>query len=831
VTAANPSRICSLAWVFRSLHLEQQDTNTRRNKTSREHIASLAKGDWQHDSNKNNNNLHLLQTINSVTESEPLSPSGRFTCIESCKHAHAYRQTHKMMSPSFEENEDDFAEVNDSTDNDQNQEQHTIENLRRTIRTMETSNLFLHPGHGHSFQPVVFFLSLTSKCARCQQRLHNVLFGGSQGLVRCVACGVYAHRSCALSKEYKWHTTCQVNVIPSSSMSSDEEIEFVREGDKQDTEDVFYEREGGDYDLMEGAALPSDPWESAHTIEGKVVDTITLPATSASPERNGHSSEAGEDAVEVTPLHYANHPFASVSRALQENIMAHFKRKTDETDCGYVLESADVLAEPQIPADDASAAESSSHPVVKFATGTMEVVRQSYKMSRQLGVATVAGGVAGGVAGLAMAGPAGAMVGYRAGQVCGALGVILEGSVSIGVVVASIATASYTAQHLQDQILERRVLTMGEDGVARKVLLVRPDVQIDPEWSVLYIEARKSAPQKNLADHIPFMSSMDQTSHRRRKSDADIIMADEDEIPTTDKVLLLASRLLNDKTSLPGYVYRHFIQTFRDRCEKTDTRDSPRMRRDDVHAIIKYVTATLLETRPGFGASPALTELTATAVESLVFGELYSLVYEEIAAEVGERDQKLLQKLAASMPITHDETKEALDTTVKAIESLVMLSSYRTPVDKLTSCVQFLEHISSHFAQTIEEKNRSAALCADSLLKMVCHHIVAARMENLNAEVSFLEEFARDEQLLRGKEGYALVTLQASLHFLNMSEDIEQDIFGQDDVEENVPVNSNSSKSASKSISGGGGGGVGVDDSGGGMSKKVESEAVAESDT
>jgi hypothetical protein len=42
--------------------------------------------------------------------------------------------------------------------------------------------------------------------------------------------------------------------------------------------------------------------------------------------------------------------------------------------------------------------------------------------------------------------------------------------------------------------------------------------------------------------------------------------------------------------------------------------------------------------------------------------------------------------------------------------------------------------------------------------------------------------------LLRGREGYALVTLQASLHFLNMSRDMENDIFGQDDDEENVPV-------------------------------------------
>ena len=40
-------------------------------------------------------------------------------------------------------------------------------------------------------------------------------------------------------------------------------------------------------------------------------------------------------------------------------------------------------------------------------------------------------------------------------------------------------------------------------------------------------------------------------------------------------------------------------------------------------------------------------------------------------------------------------------------------------------------------------------------------------------------EFARDEQLLRGREGYSLVTLQAALHYLNSSSNFESDIFGQ----------------------------------------------------
>ena len=61
---------------------------------------------------------------------------------------------------------------------------------------------------------------------------------------------------------------------------------------------------------------------------------------------------------------------------------------------------------------------------------------------------------------------------------------------------------------------------------------------------------------------------------------------------------------------------------------------------------------------------------------------------------------------------------------------------------------------------------------------MVCQHLILIENQgSCNAQVAFLEEFARDEQLLRGREGYALVTLQASLHFLNMSADFHKDIF------------------------------------------------------
>lgn len=51
------------------------------------------------------------------------------------------------------------------------------------------------------------------------------------------------------------------------------------------------------------------------------------------------------------------------------------------------------------------------------------------------------------------------------------------------------------------------------------------------------------------------------------------------------------------------------------------------------------------------------------------------------------------------------------------------------------------------------------------------------KLGNQLSEVVFLEEFACDEQLVKGREGYSLVTLRASLHDLSTAEDLFADVF------------------------------------------------------
>jgi hypothetical protein len=587
--------------------------------------------------------------------------------------------------------------------------------------------------------------------------------------------------------------------------------------------------------------VPDKSLELNFDAQIKTDDTIPLPTSEHSTE---HGESDGEEVGENYPLHFARHPFMSVSRALQDNIIATFrpvvsrllspddtmKTNADDTERSDVapIDSEKDEASPQstgfakeeprttsarttdwttsVNSDAPSGTEVES---LLDETPSRDAVERA-ATRRRFGLATVAGGIAGGMAGLVFAGPVGGVIGAKCGQTAGILGVILEGSVSIGVLASGIAAGKYTGQQLQDKLEERRVLALGH-GTQRRVLLVRPTVQIDPAWSEIYAEARQTHDDKyaGLSLSNILQNGEKQAKRERYEREFDIVKTGEDEIPTADKVLLLVSRTLNDRASLPGHVHRHLLTVFRERCEergpltrmtRNDTAmeseadnegrdlapvfvlDPYRGRRQDAHAVIKYVTASLLEVRPGFASSPSFTELTASAVESLVFGEVYDLVIEEIEAEYGERDDELLSKIAefdrhqpkSLVGQEGEDCRECISES--AFDALHQLPQAHSAVDKLRYCVTFLECICSSYS--------SKPIGADSLLKMVCQHILVAKVFAMNAQIAFLEEFARDEQLLRGREGYALVTLQASLHFLNESEDFEKDIFSQHDDDE-----------------------------------------------
>lgn len=214
--------------------------------------------------------------------------------------------------------------------------------------------------------------------------------------------------------------------------------------------------------------------------------------------------------------------------------------------------------------------------------------------------------------------------------------------------------------------------------------------------------------------------------------------------------------------------------------------------RQDIHAVIKHFTAILLEDRPEFCTSPEITELSASAVESIILSQVYDIVFEEILNETTKGKDEVQQ--TQPLNITNTTSKSELNlkndsddktsTTLyiiaagfseRAINALRSIPTHRSVSAKLECCVNILEAIFSSSSDSNTGSSTTTAskeMGADWLLESVCKHIIYANVPNLDAELLFLEEFASDRQLLRGIEGYSLITMLASLNFLNAANDI-----------------------------------------------------------
>ena len=596
-----------------------------------------------------------------------------------------------------------------------------------------TSGLCAHPFHYHSFSaiggdgswplpsPRSLFAAAFEKCSGCGGRLGASAteepgqtydsYCSSSGIVQCVACGVKAHRSCAFAFRRQPSGKSLLSPCP---INQPHVLKVIGE-------------------------LPSEMSDTLKSYE--LTKSLKEDSTFVREESNQEeelSSDCLEEQIDPAPEEYSETKDPSVFSIIQTSV---------------------------------------------------EIAKKSSETTKRIPKASAMGMVAGGVAGLAIAGPAGCIVGSQIGRTALAVGAAIEGGMGIGVLVMSLAAAANLSLTSSKDMRELKLLEQG----SKTLILVRPEVECDPSWVRHADEARQSWQRickKSSSTNATgfgsfFLPSNDNTiiPDIRYGKDADIIKANSAELAVREKVFLLVNRILNDKMSLPGYIYRHLILKHKRMMmfdgniseqlpsEDESEVDVSRISRTNAHNIIKHVTATLLEVRPGLSSSSAMTELSADAVELLVFGELYNDIYAEIVKQTKEQDSNLSNKSRAICENVNDNgsKSEVESSTIShlAIAALKLLPLAHTPAEKLSHCVAFLESISEHFSTLYQGK----CIDADTLLVMVCQHVVASNVDHLHAEVAFLEEFSRDEQLLSGKEGYAVITLQASLHYLESLEE------------------------------------------------------------
>jgi len=434
--------------------------------------------------------------------------------------------------------------------------------LEKTIECMATSDVCSDPYHYHSFVSVSFILlPFYKKCLGCGERLEVDVFGTSRPSVRCMACGVYAHRCCAFSKHIKFDK-CSVNYTNNKELR---ELSTV----KDDTSDD-----------MSHLSLPSeDGKDSIFRLTIEPLDSRELPTSETSPSPSlinellvvskSESAEGGGSVTKTVPLHFANHGFNVVSQALQENIIVSFNRLMPKENDNRSIHSDDDCASSSDENDSISIATTCSN-CSKNSETLLETSEHQPVVRKHLPLFTLAGSIVGGVVGVVCAGPVGGVIG------------------AAGIVAGS---------HLQERIDEARVIELGE-GTQQLVLLIRPSIKIpDQIWFDIYQQAKQRYPG-NFGSGLVQRLIPNETNAAKRdryEREVDIVETGDDEIPFADKVLLLASRILNNKDSLPNHVYRELIDAFRCRAlnvqyDEDQNHLNRHQRRQDSHAVSMSVS-------------------------------------------------------------------------------------------------------------------------------------------------------------------------------------------------------------------------------------------------
>ncbi len=636
----------------------------------------------------------------------------------------------------------------------------------------------------------------------------------SDNMLHCIACGVYAHRTCAfarplssqgkaasLSNNNSLIPICKINFqeierasYPSGSMSCDE-------GERQ--QQIMKEHATKDVAIRTNdEETKSESWSSSSE----------FPPTNAEiePVNSNRSSLSTWHIFRTKPIVNGN-ASKDADNPSTTTLVANYQLSDG------VLEEK-VVPPPIAPTEGKQPMQQQPQQQPGVLESSLKLIKKTTETTIHIPTASAIGMVAGGAAGWALAGPAGIYVGSQIGRTVLTVGAVVEGGIGLAMLAMNLANAANFSMSGSASDKERQ-LTLNNGAL----VLVRPDIEVDPIWGVYANEARNAWQLERNEHSISSSSSTATTSgfalgnyfftsatpskeepNMRYAKDSDIVKADINELPTRDKVFLLVNRILNDKTSLPGYQYRSLIMKHKRRTMFGDesrcaTSEEPaynnnssflRSCRQDTHGIIKHVTATLLEVRPGLASSPAMTELTASAVEALIFGELYNECFDEIIDQMREKDECLVAKVenlrkrcndddgSSTSLLLDDGEDDATSTSsisLSAITALQSVPQAHTPTDKLLYCVEFLESISAYYSSSFQE-GQNKCIDADTLLSMVCQHVMTANIPHLHAEIAFIEEFSRDEQLLSGKEGYALITLQASLHYLDTLDQLPRDM-------------------------------------------------------
>lgn len=431
--------------------------------------------------------------------------------------------------------------------------------------------------------------------------------------------------------------------------------------------------------------------------------------------------------------------------------------------------------------------------------------------SKAFAIASSVGlGVTSAILGGAVAGPAGCYVGINLGQYA-TMGLA---AAKLGMGAGGAAMGYHSGLRAAEEHRKRRLVLARErrwkDMAEVREALLRlgrlEEVEIPEIWREVARDFVCSAQQQSDSADAKHLTEFD-----------DCTMEEEAQV--------LVARAFADEGSLVASLANHLFDLFRERHPGTKALTSAHLysssaapeRRPapaapfsavkDVYGLAHEVLATVLLQVPGLRSCVDNVVAAIRCVDRHVFMHLYGAAFEELRRACEEDDAALDRRLEAlrrereqqesapSSPVLvasppsprgaeegvivarppeepWTSTGFSLDArrflSTRAIKALRAMRSACTAHDKLRCAVAALE------AAGEMEGGRSgeaaAMLTADELLPTVCAHLIEARVPHLHAQLAFVSAFGREETCY-GREGYALVTLEAALKIVMRPED------------------------------------------------------------
>jgi hypothetical protein len=177
----------------------------------------------------------------------------------------------------------------------------------------------------------------------------------------------------------------------------------------------------------------------------------------------------------------------------------------------------------------------------------------------------------------------------------------------------------------------------------------------------------------------------------------------------------------------------------------------------DARRLLDEVSSALLRSCPWLYRSHAAMIAAVTGVDRAAARSIYRPVFECMCDMHRSKDLALVERL--SVLRSSEDCPSELLCSADALQALRALPQFTTCYDKLLCLVEVMELVS----KSLEGGSEATA---DILLISLCKHLIWAEIPQLHAELYFVEQFAREDYWLVGREGYALTSIEAAVTVL-----------------------------------------------------------------